>query len=221
MRRNLTPKIDWRLYLVTDRSLAGDRDLVTVVKQAVHGGVSVVQLREKTGDTRDYISLARRISEVLKPTDVPLIINDRIDVALAVDADGVHLGRMDMEYPDARRIMGPDKIIGLTVESLDDVKAAEDLDVDYLGVSAIFSTPTKTDTLKEWGIEGLAEVRRLSRHRLIAIGGLNRENAAEVIAAGADGIAVVSAVCAARDPDRSASELRKIITEATYEREKT
>ena len=210
----------YELYLVTDRGLSQGRPLEEVILQAVQGGVSIVQLREKEASTRFFIEEAQRVKQLLAPFHVPLIINDRVDVALAVEADGVHIGQNDMPYPLARRLLGPRAIIGLSVETMDQVLEAEAYNVDYLGVSPIFPTPTKTDTLGAWGLEGLAEVRRVSRHRLVAIGGLNASNAAEVIRAGADGIAVVSAICAAPDPRRAAEDLARVIRAALAERSK-
>lgn len=207
------------LYLVTDRGLAGDRPLEEVVLAAVEGGAGVVQLREKELATRAFVESARRLKALLEPRGIPLIVNDRGDVALAAGADGVHLGQEDMAYPDARALLGPDAIIGLSVETPEDVREAEGFDVDYLGVSPIFPTPTKTDTKGAWGLDGLAEVRRMSRHRLVAIGGLNATNAADAIRAGADAVAVVSAICAAADPRRAAEELAAVVDAALADRE--
>lgn len=207
------------LYLVTDRGLAGDRPLEEVVLAAVEGGAGVVQLREKELATREFVESARRLKALLEPRGIPLIVNDRVDVALAAGADGVHLGQEDMAYPDARALLGPDAIIGLSVETPEDVREAEGFDVDYLGVSPIFPTPTKTDTEGAWGLDGLAEVRRMSRHRLVAIGGLNATNAADAIRAGADAVAVVSAICAAADPRRAAKELAAVVDAALADRE--
>jgi thiamine-phosphate pyrophosphorylase len=206
------------LYLVTDPELVGDRALEDVVDQAVEGGVTCVQVREKQASTRAFVERARSIQDLLAGRDVPLIINDRVDVALAVAADGVHVGQDDMPYPEARALLGPDAIIGVSVETMDDVDRAETYDVDYLGVSPIFETPTKRDTRGAWGLEGLARVRTRSRHRLVVIGGLNSTNAAAAIAAGADGIAVVSAICAAPDPRRVAADLRHQIDTAHRQR---
>jgi len=207
------------LYLVTDRGLAGDRPLEEVVLAAVEGGAGVVQLREKELATRAFVESARRLKALLEPRGIPLIVNDRVDVALAAGADGVHLGQEDMAYPDARALLGPDAIIGLSVETPEDVREAEGFDVDYLGVSPIFPTPTKSDTKGAWGLDGLAEVRRMSRHRLVAIGGLNATNAADAIRAGADAVAVVSAICAAADPRRAAKELAAVVDAALADRE--
>ena len=202
------------LYLVTDRGLCGGRPLEDVVLQAVRGGAACVQLREKDISTRAFIEEAVRIKALLAPFRVPLIINDRVDVALAAGADGVHVGQDDMPYAMARRLMGPGAIIGLSVETWDDVEKARNLDVDYLGVSPVFLTPTKTDTKGSWGLNGLTKIRARLRHPLVGIGGLNRDNAADAVLAGADGVAVVSAVCAAPDPFRAAQELSGIIESA-------
>ena len=204
-------KADFGLMLVTDRALSGGRAVEKIVESAVSGGVTIVQLREKEAATREFVALGRRVAEILRPRRIPLIINDRVDVALAVLADGVHLGATDMNAADARSILGPKAIIGLSVENEEQAVASDRLDVDYLGVSPIFATPTKTDTGAAWGIEGLWRLRPLVRKPLVAIGGINPGNAARVIEAGADGLAVVSAICAALDPEAAARELRAIL----------
>ena len=193
------------IYLVT-----GDcpfHDLETVVAEAARAGVSAVQLREKTADTRLFLERAIRLKAILKGTGIPLIINDRLDIALACDAEGVHIGQSDMPYEQTRRLMGPDALIGLSVETWAQVEEAKDLDLAYIGVSPIFSTPTKTDTKTEWRFEGLAKIRAFSRHDLVAIGGLNAANTAETVRAGAHMVAVVSAICSARDPFTAARDL--------------
>ena len=189
-----------RLYLVTDRPLCLGRELEWIVSEAVKGGVTMVQLREKDANTREFVALGLRLKELLAPLGVPLIINDRIDVALAVDADGIHIGQSDMPYEIARRLLGPGKIIGLSVENIDEVIRANALDVDYIAVSPVYGTPTKTDTAEPFGLEGLRRAVELTRHPVVAIGGMNERTAADVFAAGADGIAVVSAICRAPDP---------------------
>lgn len=202
---------DSRLYLVTDRDLSLGRPLEWIVAAAVRGGVTAVQLREKTSSRGDFIELARRIKSVLEPSGIPLIINDRTDVALEVRAAGVHLGQDDMPPSEARKLLGPEAVIGFSVESEAQAMAAEDLDIDYLGVSPVFLSPTKSELTTPWGLEGLRRLRPRSRHKLIGIGGISSKNAAEVLAAGADGIAVVSAICSAPDPELAARELRAII----------
>jgi thiamine-phosphate pyrophosphorylase len=206
--------VDWGLYLVTDRRLAGARPLEDLVRAAVRGGVTAVQLREKECGTREFVELARGLKKLLEPLDIPLLINDRVDVALAAGADGVHVGQSDMQYGDARRLLGPDAIIGLSVETLEQGGQAASLDLNYLGVGPIFPTGTKPDAAPHLGIEGLASLRAASRQALVAIGGINAANAAAVLRAGADGIAVVSAICAAGDPQAAAAELRRIVDAA-------
>jgi thiamine-phosphate pyrophosphorylase len=202
---------DFSLYLVTDRTLSLGRPLEGIVGAAVRGGVSAVQLREKSCSTEEYIETARRIKKVLGPFGVPLIINDRVEVALEVGAAGVHLGQGDMPPAEARKLLGPDAVIGLSVETPEQADKADHFDVDYLGVSPIFPTPTKTELTTAWGLQGLRFLRPRSRHKLIAIGGINSSNASQVIEAGADGIAVVSAICSAPDPEAAARELRTIV----------
>ena len=206
------------LYLVTDRTLCGQRSLEYLIGQALEGGVAYVQLREKNVSTRFFIEEARNIKALTSRYRVPLIINDRLDVALAVEAEGVHIGQDDMPYAAARKLMGPQSIIGLSVETWDDVVKAQELDVDYLGVSPVFATPTKTDTKGSWGLEGVARIRTYSRHPLVGIGGLNASNAHDVIMAGAECIAVVSAICAAPDTLRATRELSDIINDALERR---
>lgn len=206
--RAIAPK---SLYLVTDSGMTWGRPLVEIVAAAVRGGVGIVQLREKSLPTRAFIDLASQLVKTLSGTSVPLLINDRVDVALAVGADGVHLGQSDMHYHDARKLLGPKAIIGLSVESIEDVIEAENYDVDYLGVSPVFSTLTKTDTIIEWGLDGLRRVRNMSRHFLVAIGRMTAANAQDVLAAGADSIAVVSAICAADDPEKAARDIATIL----------
>ena len=209
-----TGNIDYSLYLVTDRGLARGRSTLEIISAAVHGGATVVQLREKDCYTRDFIEQALSIKEFLKDRGVPLIINDRVDVAQAVRADGVHLGQTDMPLGLAKKVLGDSMIIGISAESLEDAVEAEKGGADYLGVSPIYATPTKTDTAPPLGLEGLREIRKTVRLPIVGIGGLNRDNAAEVIRNGADGVAVVSAIVAADDPQTAADDLRQIILEA-------
>jgi thiamine-phosphate pyrophosphorylase len=202
---------DYSIYLVTNRTLSNQKTIDEVVRSAVRGGVTAVQLREKDCSTRQYIELALQLQRILIPLNIPLIINDRVDVALAVNADGVHIGQNDMSCNDVRRLMGRDAVIGLSVETLEQAIEAEKLDVDYLGVSPVFQTPTKADTFSEWGIEGLKVLRKRSSHKLIAIGGINKLNAEAVLNAGADGLAVVSAICSSSDPEEASKQLWTII----------
>ncbi len=205
---------DLSLYLVTDSDLAAERSLEDIVCEAVAGGATIVQLREKDLATGEFIARARRLKAALAPYSIPLIINDRVDVALASDADGVHIGQSDMSYEDARALLGEDKIIGLSVESFDEVIAANALDVDYIGISPLHSTPTKTDTAQPFGVEGCIEAVNASIHPTVAIGGINLGNIAETMACGVDGVAVVSAIICAEEPKVAAEELLKAITES-------
>ena len=200
-----------KLYLVTDRELSLGRSLEEVVSEAIAGGVTMVQLREKDAATGEFIALAGRLMKILKPLDIPLIINDRVDIAMAVDADGVHIGQSDMPYEMARRLLGPDKIIGLSVENMDDLIKANSLDVDYVGISPVYGTPTKTDTAEPFGLEGLRKAVNISKHPTVAIGGMNAGTIADVMAAGTDGVAVVSAICSAENIRETAAQLKTVI----------
>jgi len=203
--------IDLSLYLVTDREMLKGFTLPELVESAVNNGVTVVQLREKKASTREFIELAIELKKVLDPLNIPLIINDRVDVALASDASGVHLGQNDMPVSIARKLLGEDKVIGLSVETEADLDTLNALKPDYLGVSPIFNTPTKTDTVQEWGLDGLRMISQRVDYPLVAIGGINRENARKIIEHGADGVAVVSAICASDNPGKAAFELSREI----------
>ncbi len=206
--------VDYSLYLVTDRGLSRGRPTLEIVSAAVAGGVTVVQLREKTAETREFVEEALAIRAYLKERKIPLIINDRIDVAQAVSADGVHLGQKDMPIELARKIVGASMIIGISAESVADAVAAQEAGADYLGVSPIYATPTKTDTAPALGLEGLRQIRASVDLPLVGIGGLKAENAARVIEHGADGVAVVSAIVSADDPEQAARALFQIVSGA-------
>ncbi len=202
---------DLSLYLVTDRGLSLGRSTVDIVRAAVAGGVTCVQLREKECSTRQFVAEARAVRELLAGTGIPLIINDRIDVALAVGADGVHLGQTDMLIADARRLVGTDMLIGISAECVDDAVRAQAEGADYVGISPVFSTPTKTDAAPALGLDGIARIRAATSLPLVGIGGVKPGNAAEIIRAGCDGVAVVSAIVSTPDPRKAATELKKII----------
>ncbi len=200
-----------KLYLVTDRPLLLGKDLIWTVAGAIAGGVTMVQLREKDCATREFVELARALHAVTARAGVPLLVNDRVDVALAAGVEGVHVGQSDMAVSDVRRLMPPGAIVGLSVESREQLAAGEGLPVDYIALSPVFGTPTKTDTVIEWGLEGIREARAATRRPIVAIGGINKANAAQVMAAGADSICVVSAICSAADPKAAAREFLEII----------
>ncbi len=213
----MAPKADFRLYFVTDRPLSRGRDITEIAAQAVAGGVTAVQLREKDCSSREFLQQALAMKKALSGTGVPLIINDRADIALACGAEGLHIGQSDMPFAQARALLGPKAIIGLSVETPEQAAEAEGLNADYIGASAVFPSGTK-DVEHVWGLDGLAELRKMSRHRIVAIGGINADNAGSVIAAGADGIAVVSAICAAGKPESVAARLRAAVDRALERR---
>lgn len=206
-------KHDFSLYLITDRKLIGNKNILEFLSNAIKGGVTAVQLREKECSTREYIQLAREVKKLLQNYNIPLIINDRIDVAQVVNADGVHIGQNDIDYLDARRILGDDITIGISVETISQFQDAIKNDVDYISISPIFLTPTKPDVQTFWGIEGLRNARKLTNKYLVAIGGINISNVIDVLEAGADGIAVVSAICASDKPEDAARKLKNIINQ--------
>ena len=207
-------KIDVSLYLVTDRALSRGRKTAAIVREAVAGGVTCVQLREKNCGTREFLEEARAAQAALRGTGVPLIVNDRVDVALAIGADGVHLGQQDMAIADARRLGPPGWIIGVSAETVADAVRAEKEGADYIGVSPVFATPTKTDAAPPLGLSGLRHMRAATKIPLVAIGGIHAGNARDVIRAGADGLAVVSAIVAADFPREAAGQLRQEIEAA-------
>ncbi|MGD9948045.1 MAG: thiamine phosphate synthase [Desulfobulbus sp.] len=204
---------DLSLYLVTDRALALGRATVNIVAAAIRGGVTCVQLREKHCSTREFVEEARAVQGVLEQMEprIPLIINDRLDVALAVQADGVHLGQTDMRLTDARMLVGQTMMIGISVESVEDALRAEREGADYVGISPIFSTPTKTDTAPPLGLDGIRLIRAAVSLPLVGIGGIHQENAADVLQAGTDGVAVVSAIVSAACPCSAAASLKQQI----------
>ncbi len=202
---------DLSLYLVTDRDLSFGRSLEFIVGEAVKGGVTMVQLREKDCNSLEFYELGLRLKALLMPRNIPLIINDRLDIALAVDADGLHIGQRDLPCDVARRLIGKDKILGLSVETMEQAEESNNLDIDYIGISPVFATPTKTDTFNPFGLEGVKAVSSVARHPNVAIGGINIDNAAQIMAHGANGIAVVSAISSAEDPCSAARLLKREI----------
>ncbi len=201
--------IDWSLYVITDAKLSRGRSHQEIIRAAVAGGATVVQYREKEGTTRRMMEEARALRDLARQAGVPFIVNDRVDIALAVDADGVHVGQDDMPAPLARKLMGPGKIVGVSVDNVEQAIQAE-----RDGAGPIFATPTKPDAAPPIGLDGLAEICRRISIPVVAIGGINEENAAAVIEAGADGVAVVSAVVAAEDVEAAARRLRQAVEEA-------
>jgi thiamine-phosphate pyrophosphorylase len=201
--------IDLSLYLVAGRPACSSRSLLDTVEAAISGGVSVVQLRDPDAAVRDLIEEARALLSILKPRGIPLIINDRVDVVLAAGANGVHLGQDDMAARDARRILGPDCIIGLSIGSGDEIAAsAADLPmVDYVGIGPVRGTSTKADAGSAIGVDGFSRVFAQVDRPAVAIGGLGLGTSGPLIGAGASGVAVVSAICGASDPAAAARAL--------------
>ena len=220
--------LDLSLYLVTDSTPAilGSKDLVQVVEEALKGGVTIVQYRDKHADTGLMIETAARLHAVTKKYSVPLVINDRLDVCLAMGAEGVHLGQDDMDASLARSLLGPDAIIGVTASSIEEAKAAIEADADYLGVGTMFATPTKTDTKSIIGTQGtqaiLSACSTGTAHEVscVAIGSINVSNVQRVLHQSANddnrlnGVAVVSAIIASSDPQAAARQLRGLIDSA-------
>lgn len=209
---------DLSVYLVTDRLLARGRELVDVVLSAVRGGATVVQLREKEGSARETLELGRALLERLRPLGVPLIVNDRVDLALALEADGVHVGQGDLPPEVARRLLGPDALVGLSITGPGDLSTLDPAVVDYAGVGPIFPTGSKADATPALGLEEFARLRRLLPVPVVAIGGITAANAADVIATGADGVSVVSAICSADDCQVAASALLSAVREGRARR---
>ena len=207
--RNVLGPLD--LYVVTDSRLAGERGNLWTIEEAIAGGADVVQLREKDMSTRDMILLGQALREITREHRVLFIVNDRVDVALAVDADGVHVGQDDMPARLARKLVGPDRIVGVSATTLADaVRAAED-GADYLGVGPIYPTGTKPDAAPATGPGLVSEARRATGLPIVGIGGIGPTNAAEVVAAGADGVAVISAIVGKPDPRAEARRIREAV----------
>jgi thiamine-phosphate pyrophosphorylase len=202
-----------RLYLVTDAVLCTTPDLVTTVRLAVANGVTMVQLREKTATTAQRVQMALALKEALAGTGVPLVVNDDVAAAVAADVDGAHMGQGDMSIAQARALLGPDKILGLSCETSQAVQAADPALVDYLGLGPVFGTATKTDHAQPIGLDGLAQLVALSPLPNVAIGGLKATHIGDVHKSGADGMAVVSAICGQADPAAATRAFKALITE--------
>lgn len=203
--------IDWSVYVITDQRMAGERSILDVVRAAIRGGATVVQLREKEVTTREMIRLGQALHEITRNAGIPLIVNDRLDVALAIDAEGVHMGQDDMPAPLARRLIGPDRILGVSAGTVEEALQAERDGADYLGVGDVYGTPSKADAGVPIGLEELAKIARAVSTPVVGIGGITLDNASAVIEAGAAGAAVISAVIRAADPEAAARRLYKVV----------
>jgi len=211
----MKPKIDYTLYLVTDRELMFADNIAECVEQAILGGCTLVQLREKTASSNEFFQTALQVREVTARLGIPLIINDRADIAVAVNADGLHIGQDDLPYEAARRIMGHDKIIGVSVRNLQQALAAVDAGADYLGVGAMFSTETKTDA-NLTSIDELKLIRKNIRIPIVVIGGINKKTIPLFHGMGIDGIAVVSAIVSQPDAKRAAQEIKTLFQKGEF-----
>lgn len=203
--------VDYRLYLVTDRETLKGRDLCQAIEQAILGGVTLVQLREKSVSTREFLELAQAVKDITTRHGVPLIINDRLDIALAIDADGLHIGQDDLPMPLARKLLGPDKLIGVSAGNLEEALLAEKQSADYLGVGAMVATPTKPEA-KVVTFDELKQIKKSVHIPVVAIGGIHEWNARETMASGIDGISVVSAILGQGDIQGAAQQLLKVIS---------
>ena len=200
--------IDLSLYLVTDNSDDEEKFLKTI-EEAINGGVTVVQIREKTADTLDFYNLALKVKEITTKYNVPLIINDRVDVALAVDADGVHVGQSDMPCDITRELIGENKILGVSAATIDEAKKAEKDGADYIGTGAVFPTSTKDDapSITKKDLKNIVDSINIP---VVAIGGINIENAKELKNTGISGLSVVSAIMSADNPKKASEKLLNI-----------
>ncbi|WP_094606407.1 Thiamine-phosphate synthase [Sporomusa silvacetica DSM 10669] len=203
---------NYSLYLVTDRGLLGDKDLAKTVEQAIQGGVTVVQVREKNLSSLEFYQVALVIKGVTEKYGVPLIVNDRADIALAVDAAGLHIGQEDLPVVVARKLLGPDKIIGVSAATLAEALLAQDQGADYLGIGAVFPTNTKDDA-DSVSLAELEAIKAKVKIPIVAIGGINGSNIRDVMNTGVDGVAVVSAIVAAADPKAATCKLLQLTKE--------
>lgn len=199
------------VYVITDAGLSRGRGHEEVVEAAVRGGADVIQLREKEASTRRLVEIGLSLREITRRAGVLFLVNDRVDVALAVEADGVHVGQDDMPADLVRRLIGRDKIIGVSAATIEEARRAREDGADYLGVGAVYTTGTKADAGAPVGPDRVAEIKRAVGLPVVGIGGINHGNAAEVIAHGADGVAVISAVVSADDVAEATRSLKRVV----------
>ena len=206
------------VYVITDAALSRGRSHVQVAAEAIRGGADAIQLRDKSASTRELVEVGFALRQLTREAGVLFIVNDRADVALAVDADGVHVGQDDMPAAIARRLLGPSKIIGVSAATPEEARQAKADGADYLGVGAIYATASKADAGLPTGPGLLGEIKQAVDLPIVAIGGVNVHNAAEAIRAGADGVAVISAVVSAPDIAQATRTLRAVVEEAKTRR---
>jgi len=212
---------NWYLYVITDEQLSKGRSHVEIARAAIAGGADVIQLRDKTASSRKLYEDALAIRKITRDAHVIFIVNDRLDIALAVDADGVHVGQKDVPASVARQLIGENKILGVSAERVEEAVQAEKDGADYLGVGPIFEArSTKADAGEPMGLVLLREIRQKCSKPIFVIGGINRHNAGDTICAGADGIAVISAIVSADDIAAASRELREIVVNERKKRER-
>ncbi len=202
--------LDFSVYLVTDHGVAADRLLEAIVTQAVEGGATFVQLRMKGAPKSEITTLARKLLPIVRASSAKLIINDHVDIAKEVQADGVHVGQSDTSALEARRLLGEDMILGVSASTVEEAEAAEAAGANYIGVGPVYPTKTKKDAVPPIGLAKLAKIVNSVSIPTVAIGGIRQDNALEIFAAGASGVAVISAIMAREDADVAAKELRQI-----------
>ena len=208
----MKPLIDYSIYLITDHDCLKGRDFLQCIEAALLGGVTLVQLREKSVTGRPFLERAMAVKSLCGKYNVPLLINDRIDIALACKAQGVHLGQEDIPLAAARELLGDKAIIGISAHNLEEARLAELEGADYLGVGAVFPTSTKEDA-SEVGLERLKQIRTMTKLPLVGIGGVNALNYAKVLAAGAQGAAIISGILGADDIESEVRKIKKILSE--------
>ena len=206
-----------RLYAITDRHCLNGRSLKEVVKESLDGGVPFLQLRDKNSDDETFLQEATELQELCRDYKVPLIINDNVEIALKMNADGVHVGQSDIKGRDIRAMIEPDKILGISVGTVEEAQAAEKAGADYIGVGAVFGTSTKKNA-RNLSLEKLQEISSSVSIPVVAIGGINASNLMELAGSGVDGVAVVSAIFAAKDPGQATREL-KVLAQKMVEHE--
>ena len=199
-------KVNYRMYLVTDRNVLKGRKLVEAIEESIKGGAGIVQLREKNDSSREFLNIAKAVKSITDKYDIPLIINDRLDIALAVNASGVHLGQEDIPCKIAREILGEDMIIGVSAHNLEEALKAEEDGADYIGCGAVFNTTTKEDTTNI-KISDIKKIKKNINIKMVAIGGISEKNINELQGTGIDGVAVVSAILAKDDIKKATEEL--------------
>lgn len=204
--------IDYSLYLVTNREVLGERDFFLSVEEAIKGGVSVVQLREKKLNSHEFLQVAKKLKTLTDKYQIPLIINDNVHIAKSIDCAGVHVGQDDESLVNARGILGSGKIIGVSVGNEKETKEAIKNGADYLGIGTVFFTPTKEDIKEPIGLEGLRKIAKLSPIPTVAIGGIDLKNCKEVMGCGVDGVAIISAILSKKNIQEVSKKFKKEIS---------